>query len=336
MSASPVTISIAFVHNMLQGVTRRGMDVNCFLADAGIAPQLLNQSEARVTADQYVALFKSLVERLDDDVLGLQSRPTRRGSFALIARSGVSAPTLEVAIRRISRTYRLLQDDVVIELIRDGTLVGFSLNFVNAKQEWPIFLHELLLRVFWRLLAWLAGGKLPVARFDFAFDRPDYAQSYGPAFPAPLAFGCAHSAFWLDVSLLRQRVRQDETSLFKFLSNAQANIILPQRSTEVVSANVRSFLQQSQPLWPDMASTAQKLNVSSATLQRHLAAEGTTFQALKDALRRDIAIVRLNTSTVTLPALAAELGFSDSASFQRAFKGWTGSAPGSYRRNQSP
>ena len=72
--------------------------------------------------------------------------------------------------------------------------------------------------------------------------------------------------------------------------------------------------------------------MAASTLQRRLAADGTSFQALKDELRRDLAIVRLNTSTVPLAALADELGFADSAAFQRAFKSWTGSAPGAYRR----
>jgi len=85
-----------------------------------------------------------------------------------------------------------------------------------------------------------------------------------------------------------------------------------------------------------MATAARSLHMSVSTLQRHLATEGTSFQSLKDQLRRDVAIVRLNTSTVPLAALAEELGFSDSAAFQRAFKTWTGGAPGSYRRRPGP
>ncbi len=192
-------------------------------------------------------------------------------------------------------------------------------------------LHELLLRVFWRLLAWLAGGRLPAARFDFAFESPPYAGSYGKIFPAPLQFEQRQSAFWFDAALLQHPVRRDETALRAFLTDAQANVVLPRRADDVVSTRVRSHLQQAQPAWPDLAATADALHMAASTLQRRLAIDGTSFQALKDELRRDLAIVRLNTSTVPLTALAYDLGFADSAAFQRAFKRWTGSAPGAYR-----
>lgn len=329
------TIPIAFVHNMLQGVRARGLAQEDFLADAGIAAELMTQAGSRVMVEQYVGLFKSIINRLDDDGMGLHSRPLRRGSFALIARSTISAPTLEVAMRRIAHTYRLLQDDVRVQIQRNGALAGFALTFVDDTQAAPEFLHELLLRVFWRLLAWLAGGKLPVSRFEFAFPRPVHAHSYNRVFPSSQVFGCAQSAFWFDAKLLQQPVRQDEASLSHFLANAQFHVILPQRNQNTVSASVRSHLQRSLPSWLDLATTATALHMSSATLQRKLSAEGTSFKALKDALRRDHAIVRLNTSTVTPQALANELGFSDVASFQRAFKGWTGCAPGAYRRNSN-
>ena len=133
-------------------------------------------------------------------------------------------------------------------------------------------------------------------------------------------------------------MRRDESALRAFLADAQTYIILPRRGEDSVGARVRTHLQQAQPAWPawpawpDLEGAAAALHMSSSTLQRHLASEGTSFRSLKDELRRDIAIVRLNTSAVPLATLAWELGFVDSAAFQRAFKGWTGNAPGSYRR----
>ena len=318
---------------MLSGVRVRGLACDAFLADTGIAPELLQQVSARVTADQYVVLFRLLTERLDDEAMGFLSRPLRRGSFALIARSALGAATLEVALRRVARTVRLLQDDVVLEPVREGALAGLALRFSDPAVARPVFLHELLLRVLWRLLAWLAGGRLPAARFDFAFESPPYAGSYGKIFPALLQFQQQQSAFWFDATLLQHPVRRDENALRAFLADAHSNVVVPRRGDDVVSSRVRSYLQQAQPAWPDLAATADALHMAASTLQRRLAVDGTSFQALKDELRRDLAIVRLNTSTMPLAALADELGFADSAAFQRAFKSWTGSAPGAYRRS---
>ncbi|WP_218511201.1 AraC family transcriptional regulator [Variovorax sp. dw_308] len=332
MLRPPVTIPIAFVQGMVSGVQARGLASDPLLAEAGIAPALLHEPGARVTADQYLALFQLLMERFDDECLGFLSRPLRRGSLALMSRSAISATTLDVAIRRVAHTFRLLQDDLVVELVRDGELAGLSLRFDNPAVAQATFVHELLLRIFWRVLAWLVGGQLPAARFGFAFQSPPYAGSYGKVFPAPLQFGCQHSAFWFEERYLRSPVRRDEAALRAFLADARTQVIVPRRGDDPLAARVRSHLQQAQPDWPDLLATAEALHMSGSTLQRRLAGEGTTFQSLKDELRRDTAIVRLNTSAVPLATLAFELGFADSAAFQRAFKGWTGSAPGAYRR----
>ena len=234
-------------------------------------------------------------------------------------------------MRRIAHTFRLLQDDVVMEPLREGALAGLGLRFTDPLAARRAFLHEMLLRVFWRLLAWLAGGHLHATRFDFAFESPPYAGSYGKVFPASLNFGQQRSAFWFDQERLKEPVRRDETALRAFLSDAQANVVVPRRGDDEISARVRNHLQQAQPAWPDLGATAQSLHMTTVTLQRRLASEGTSFQSLKDELRRDVAIVRLSTSPISLGELAYEMGFADSAAFQRAFKGWTGSAPGTYR-----
>ncbi|MFI4928887.1 MAG: AraC family transcriptional regulator ligand-binding domain-containing protein [Burkholderiales bacterium] len=321
MLRPPVTIAITFVHGLLSGVRARGQSCDDLVAEAGIAPELLQLPGARVSAAQYVALFRLLTDRLDDEFLGLLSRPLKRGSFALIARSALGAPTLGVAMRRVARTFRLLQDDVELQTVRDGALAGWALRFTAPSIAERAFLHEMLLRGLWRLLAWLAGGQMPVARFDFAFATPLYAAAYGKIFPAPLEFEHQQSALWFDAARLQLPVRRDEAAFRTYLADAQAQVVVPRRGDDVVGARVRSHLLQTQPEWPDLAATAEALHMSTATLQRRLASEGVSFQSLKDELRRDVAILRLNTSTVPVATIAFELGFADSAAFQRAFQG---------------
>lgn len=338
MLQPPVTIPIAFVQGMLSGIRARGadarVDVGAALEDAGIAPALLDAPGARVTAEQYVALFALLMARLDDEALSFLSRRLKRGSFALMTRATLGAPTFEVALRRVAHTFSLLQDDLTLVLLHEGPLAGFGLRLNDPAAAHQNFLHELMLRVYWRLFAWLHGGRLTARRFDFGFELPPYADGYAKVFPGPLQFGQPCSAVWFDACALVTPMLRDMQEMNTFLAASPANVILPRLAEQAVSARVRSVLQQNRPAWADLATTASSLHMSVSTLQRHLATEGTSFQSLKDQLRRDLAIVRLNTSTVPLAALAEELGFADSAAFQRAFKAWTGGAPGSYRRRR--
>jgi AraC-like DNA-binding protein len=68
------------------------------------------------------------------------------------------------------------------------------------------------------------------------------------------------------------------------------------------------------------------------TLRRRLREEGQGFQSLKDHLRRDAAIEYLARPDMTLLDIADQLGFSEASTFHRAFKKWTGVAPGEYRQ----
>jgi len=330
----PVTISVSFVHTMLAGQTGQWPPLDEVLNQVGIDPELLRHPGARVTASQYVALFRNLCARLDDELLGLLSRPFKIGSYALMAQSALGAQDLEQAIPRIANTLRLLNDDMTLHQVADKQLVGLALRFKSPAVASHYFVQEIMLRSLWRLLDWLMGGNMSIARFDFTSPTPSDMDAYLEYFNAPLQFERQESAFFFDAKQLKALVRVDESGLRSFLSDPQTKAMVARRSDDEISAKVRCHLLQSKPAWPDLDATAIVLSMSAASLQRHLAKEGTSFQALKDKLRRDMAITYLNTTTMSLAELADILGFSESAVFQRAFKSWTGIAPGTYRREK--
>jgi AraC-like DNA-binding protein len=102
-----------------------------------------------------------------------------------------------------------------------------------------------------------------------------------------------------------------------------------------LSSQLRRLLSRDSARWPDLEAVAAHMHISPQTLRRHLREEGTSFQELKDQLRRDIAIYHLGRADLSLQQIAEQLGFSEPSAFHRAFKKWTGLTPGAYRAQEN-
>jgi AraC-like DNA-binding protein len=85
---------------------------------------------------------------------------------------------------------------------------------------------------------------------------------------------------------------------------------------------------------PSLETMSESLAMTPQTVRRRLREEGLGYQSLKDNLRRDAAIEYLGNPELTLDGIARQLGFSEASTFHRAFKGWTGMAPGIYRQTR--
>lgn len=331
-----VTVDRVWVQRMLEPLRERDPAVvAAALAQTGVPALLLEQANGRITGEQYATLLRLLMALGRDESLGFLSRPLKPGSFALLAEHATGARNLGQAMRRSARVLTLLQDDFTIRLAHQAGLVGFVLEFLNPVVASRSFFHDLLLRVMWQFYAWLAGDHLPVRRFDLAYAQPPQPQSYRQVFSHPIAFDARHSAVWFDTAQLATPVRRDSDAVRKYLARALDHIILPRRFDATVSDQIRSHLRHAQPNWPDLAQLAAVLHVSTATLQRRLAAEGTSFRDLSHELRRDLAITELTSSGIPIKVLARQLGFETTGSFQRAFRRWTGRTPMSYRQTWS-
>ncbi len=76
---------------------------------------------------------------------------------------------------------------------------------------------------------------------------------------------------------------------------------------------------------------AARLNITSRTLRNQLRRLGTSYLTILNSLREQIAKTDLDRSSKSISEVAADVGYSDTRSFRRAFKKWTGMTPGEYR-----
>lgn len=85
------------------------------------------------------------------------------------------------------------------------------------------------------------------------------------------------------------------------------------------------------------ATVARHLGLHQRTLQRQLAAEGTTFATILDDERKEQAARLLATSGLQLRQLVGLLGYVEQSTFNRSFRRWYGTTPTAYQaRGASP
>jgi len=85
-------------------------------------------------------------------------------------------------------------------------------------------------------------------------------------------------------------------------------------------------------VFPKIEELAEQLGVGHQTLYRQLKASGTSYQKIKDDIRRETAIKLLVNQGVAVERVSEIIGFSEARSFTRAFRQWTGMSPRNYRK----
>lgn len=292
-----------------------------------------NHPFGRVTLDQIVCLYQLAAVETGDEMMGLWSRPIRPRALQHLLTSVREATSLSSALYRFSTFWNLLLDDYQFDLVETDTALVLML-LPQGDVDTHRFGHMLILKLAHGLMSWLARYEVPIQTVDFAFERPAFEEDYAVIFPAPVNFGKPATSLSFDLDVLGPVQIRSEAELGHFLRNAPRDWIFTRSSEHTQSLRVRAYLSQTGWDHANLTEAARAMHMTPRTLIRRLEAGGTSFQSIKDALRRDIAIRHLQRGHYSVEAIAQNVGFSSAASFHKAFQRWTGNAPGSYRRRQ--
>ncbi len=330
---------VAFVQAIVQAYRMQGRDPSQALAQAQIPPALLLNPANRITAAQMETISGAAMRELGDEALGWFARPLPWGSYGMLARASLSAPTLGTALKRWCRHHRLLTPDITLALATTGEVASITLTEhrpPGGDGGLREFCFVSVLRNVLGLACWFVDSRIPLLSASFGFDAPTHAEAYPVMFDGPTTFGADETGIRFDARYLALPLKRDEAAMNQMLQRALPIQVRPYRRDRLLVQRVRQVLT-SQPLAShNAADLAEQLNTSARTLHRQLKDEGATLQALKDEVRRQRAIEWLQRTSKPIKQVAEAAGFQNEKSFIRAFKGWTGVTPGEFRSQTTP
>lgn len=323
-----------YAQTIITSARRNKLDVEQLLNAAGLDESVAEKSNLRMTAEQFSQLLLQFWSQADDEFLGMASGNSRHGTFTMMAKQAVLQADLRSVYLHIERFYHLVNQGLQMRLEETENEAAFIVSRDHPALDPKDTLLEFFMMLYHRFPGWLVGKHLPTLRVELRQDKPTHHKELELIFSGPFIFNADRNAFILASESLDIPVIQTPQSLRKHLKDAPLNWVTRQTHSPQFTRKTLDYLDQSeltgQARIDDLAST---LHITSRTLRRRLTEEGTSFQELKDQVRRDRAIHLLNHQGKMVSEISRELGFSDTAAFSRAFKNWTGVNPSDYRRD---
>lgn len=149
---------------------------------------------------------------------------------------------------------------------------------------------------------------------------------YSSMLGVPVVFDAPRNALVADASVLEQPLPQSDPVTMAACEQA-CRTLLTRRVPASLSGAVRSLVASGVT---DADAIAARLHLSARTLRRRLALEHTSLRLLVSETRRSAAFSLL-VKGCTVEQVSLRLGYTDAATFIRAFRRWTGTTPGAWR-----
>lgn len=357
---------IKVVKSLLRVIATQGADVDAVLASCGLTFNPLFEVPGQpqyVSALVYSKLYRQVMAILQDESFGLSSlTKAPPGTFRMMCLFIIHCKNLRQAMLRSAAFFdyvdhvaqSFLQPRRPVTLADDGKTAVCRFNNPNhAPTQTPghgasqgtnqkhdrnqLRSDASVNYMMHRFYSWLIGQDIPIIKVNFPHDAPPDPEKYEALYNAPVHFATGENAVYIPAEYLEAPIAQDEASLRDFLRTAPYQLVSRQepQTTHKLADHVRAMIEaEMQGEFPSIETIASKMAISSRTLHRRLTREGTSFQEIKDDIRRDAAIAYMNRDELTINAVSILMGFQDTSAFYRAFKKWTGVSPGEYRSRE--
>lgn len=331
------TVSAGYARSLLEFAIRNGANARAVLTAAEISEDALADADERLPFARYIALMRAAKAQTGNPALALEyGAADDLRKYSVVGLISHASANMMEALIQLNRYGRLV---VEVEGLADGP--RFDLTTVSG-QRWmedrranPNAFPEMTESTWSRFIV--------ATRRDFpehtyaleahvTHDAPTYRARYEELWQVPITFGSHWNAIRSDPAWERVQIQPDNRYAFGVLAEHGDALLRELEASKTLRGRVEALIMPILHTGDVSVETiAAKLGTSRQTLYRQLKDEDATFEHVLDELRHRMALDYIAAKKVSVNETAYLVGFSDPASFSRAFKRWTGKSPRAWR-----
>lgn len=321
-------ISARYVRRFIEFMERRGVKRSVLLSDTDITDAMLDDPDASVCMQQITAVLEKTEWLMHDERAPFQfGQQLDLPSHGLLGFAVLGQDNPRQLISMIVQYLRVGLPLMDMELSSTGSTFHIRLVDTWGFGELGPSITKMYFGSIHRVSSDVCG------HFDIQFSFPAQRDTSSWESLAPdCEFRFNAPCNQITMALKGQPTQKDDASLQFLLARNRKSAGEQHRLADETLMQVREMII-GQPGRPCTTSNiARRLDISTRTLRQHLASAGTSFREVRNEVRENFATLYLKDTNVPLESIAEKLGFSDQASFTKAYRAWTGQTPGDVRR----
>ena len=318
-------------------VDEMGKDSTVILSKMGLTPEEAQDPAIRLEVRSQIKILELAAEELQDEWLGFHlARSFDLREIGLVYYVVASSSQLADALRNAERYSQINNEGVRLRFrMQDGT-AAISLDYVNVDRQADRHQIEFWLVTLVRICRQVTNSRFSPLRLKTRHFRNKTPAEVKAFFGVDIEFGADADEICLPQTIaLLSVVGRDEYLNELLRRYADEALARKRRERPMVRSMAEDILSKQLPHGRVTASeVARRLGMSSRTLSRKLAEEGTSFAEVLDQLRTALAKRYLHDETLPVSEIAWLLGYREVSSLTHAFKRWTGMTPRRFRSGQ--
>ncbi len=310
-------------------VKRLGGDPQHFTRDCGIPDGLLDDEDATMPYRQLIQLMEMTAAELEMPDFGLRlSSEQDIGILGPLAVAMQNSATVEQAVR-CAATYLFVQSPALsleIEELTNSTRLRLNINLSQMPHQAMCQAEDLGIGVVHGVLARLAQDAYRPLRVELPHPPLSPASRYEQHFGAPVSFNCTANALYVSRETLRTSLLHRSEQLHQ-MAEDYLNVQSPSPDG-LVAARVETAIRKTLGTEScNRESVSRAMAMHPRTLQRRLKQENTSFEDIRDRIRRETVEHCLRHTNMPLSQVAGLVGYAEQAILSRSCRRWFGQSP---------
>ena len=323
------------LHGFIETARELGADPEALLQRAGLMDALADP-ESWVSYRKFLLLLEDARRETACPHFGLQL--SRHQGISVLGTVGFvmqQAPDLRAAIEALTKYFSHHNQGGRVSLkVVDGlALWSFNCKLEGSAPTWQQ--EDLAAGIGLNLLRLLCKPDWHPNALYLAHAPTQDASAYKQRFNCPVFFAWETTLMTFDAALLDAPISASNQDLHRILEDYLGNV--KQCFPDDYCAQIRFLIQQAMSAGDcSIERVADFLAVNKRTLQRQLKEHDTSYKALLEEVRFDIARRYLRESDGSLTTLADMLCYSELSAFSNAFRTRFGLSPREWKRQLLP